>query len=173
MLDRATPPEERRAILARMKETLVQARLGVDDLRAGVEKARAQLERERAELETVRRRKGLAAQINDAETVAVAERFETLHAERTEVLEQKLATQEREVAIGERELEEMTRELKQAMHAPNSMPRAAAPDPLDDGSANVQQEIAGLARERARADREADADRRLEELKRKMTKGPE
>ena len=45
-------------------------------------------------------------------------------------------------------------------------------DPLaeEDGGARVRDEINALARERARADRDADAARRLEELKRKMGK---
>ena len=40
----------------------------------------------------------------------------------------------------------------------------------EDGGARVREEINGLARERARADRDADAAKRLEELKRKMGK---
>ena len=35
LLDRATRPEERRVVASRMKETLVQARMGLDDLRDG------------------------------------------------------------------------------------------------------------------------------------------
>ena len=46
-MDRATPPEERRAGLARMKQTLVTARRGLDDLRAGVALTRQRLEKER------------------------------------------------------------------------------------------------------------------------------
>src|SRR4029450_10366672 len=73
-----TPPsgDARRSILAQMRETLVQARMGPDDLRKGVEETRARLARERSELETVRRRRQLAEGIKDAETVAVAERYE-------------------------------------------------------------------------------------------------
>ena len=36
LISRATKPEERRAIAARMKDTLVQARLGLDDMRSAV-----------------------------------------------------------------------------------------------------------------------------------------
>jgi len=43
LISRATKPEERRAIAARMKDTLIQARLGLDDMRSGLEKARQQL----------------------------------------------------------------------------------------------------------------------------------
>ena len=41
LLSRATRPEERRVVAARMKETLVQARMGLDDLRTGLVKASA------------------------------------------------------------------------------------------------------------------------------------
>ncbi|HMC54059.1 MAG TPA: hypothetical protein VKH19_02715, partial [Gemmatimonadaceae bacterium] len=79
LLARATRPEDRRLVLARMKGTLVQAQLGVDDLRSALEQTRRKLEAERRELETVRRRKELAGSIQDQETVGVAERFERQH----------------------------------------------------------------------------------------------
>src|SRR5690348_18276714 len=85
LMDRATPPEERRAGLARMKETLVTARMGVEDLRDGVAVTRKRLDAERRELETMRRRKGYAQGINDGETVALAEKYEAHHAERVEI----------------------------------------------------------------------------------------
>ena len=89
---RGTPPsgDARRSIVAQMRETLVQARMGLDDLRKGLEETRARLARERSELETVRRRKQLAEGINDAETVAIADRYEKQHAERASLLERKL-----------------------------------------------------------------------------------
>ena len=86
LMDRSTTPEARRAGLAQMKQTLVQARMGLDDLRGGIEQTRQRLAAEQRELETVRRRKGLAAGINDLETVQLAEKYEVLHAERTDCL---------------------------------------------------------------------------------------
>ena len=74
LLNRATRPEERRLVAARMKETLVQARLGLDDLRNGLQAARKRLVAEEHELETVKRRKTLAEGIKDRETVAAARR---------------------------------------------------------------------------------------------------
>ena len=71
LMDRATPPEERRAGLARMKQTLVTARMGLDDLRGGVDVTRTRLEAEDGEVATMRRRKGQAAAISDAETIAL------------------------------------------------------------------------------------------------------
>ena len=176
LLARATRPEDRRMVLARMKGTLVQAQLGVDDLRSALQQTQRKLEAERRELETVRRRKELAVGIKDAETVTVAERFERQHLDRITLLEEKLAVQSREVEMAERELESMKVEFRGAMAGGPSVAGApATADPLDDplGESEprrVREEIDGLARERARADRDADADRRLEELKKKMGK---
>jgi hypothetical protein len=174
LMDRSTPPEERRAGLARMKQTLVQARMGLDDLRGGITATRKRLASEQSELETVRRRKGLAAGINDLETVALAEKYETLHAERTEVLRRKLAAQEEELALVEREVAEMTSALKGAISGADTPPplnrEAAEVDEMVDGGANVAQEIDALGRQSARSAREAEADRLLAELKRRMGK---
>jgi hypothetical protein len=177
LMDRATPPEERRAGLARMKQTLVTARLGLDDLRGGVAITRQRLEAERRELETMRRRKGLAAGINDAETVALAEKYEAHHAERHAVLTRKLEAQEAELVIAERDVAEMSAELKAAMlgaPAPGTPlgrdAAAAAADAAADDSSHVAEEIDAMGRARARSDREADAERRLAELKRRMGK---
>lgn len=175
LMDRATPPEERRAGLARMKQTLVTARMGLDDLRGGVAKTRQRLAAERRELDTVRRRKGYAAGINDTETVALAEKYEAHHAEREAVLARKLDAQEAELVIAERDVAEMTAELKQAMlgvPGATSIDDAAAADAdavLDDSS-NIASELDAMGRARARSAREADADQRLAELKRRMGK---
>jgi hypothetical protein len=104
LMDRATPPEERRAGLARMKQTLVQAKMGLDDLRQGVAVTRQRLEVELRELETMRRRKGAAAGINDAETTGLAEKYEAIHEERSGVLKRKLEAQEAELILVEREV---------------------------------------------------------------------
>jgi hypothetical protein len=176
LLDRATPPEERRAVLTRMKQTLVQARMGLDDLRTGISQTRQRLESETRELETMRRRKAAATAINDAETVALAEKHEALHGERADVLRKKLDAQEAELGIVEREVGEMTTELKQAMLgagvSPNSIAddaRAEADAVLDDGR-NVADEIDAISRAGRRSARESEAEQKLAELKRRMGK---
>jgi hypothetical protein len=179
---RGTPPsgDARRSIIADMRETLVKARMGLDDLRQGVTQTRTRLTRERAELETVRRRKELAAGIKDAETVAIAERYEKQHAERISLLERKLETQEAELAMVEREVSEMNTEFKLAAAgatpgvSAGSDPSAAAEgtdagDLMNEG-AGVRDEIDGLARARRRADAEASAEEKLAALKRRMGK---
>jgi len=178
LMDRATPPEERRAGLARMKQTLVTARMGLDDLRGGVKVTRTRLEAEQRELETMRRRKGQAAGINDAETVALAEKYETHHAERVAVLTRKLDAQEAELAIAERDVAEMTAELRNAVAGVGGAPgtasvadaAAAEADAVVNDGGNVAQEIDALGRAAKRAARDDDAERRLAELKRRMGK---
>jgi len=163
-----------------MKETLVQARMGVEDLRVGLERTRTRLAAEERELETIRRRKTLAQGINDGETVEIAERYEKLHGERVTVLTEKVRVQESELALVEREVAEMTQALKSAMQgvppagsgAPSIDPTEAAMRELDleMGTPDPSAEIDSLRRSRMRAERDADADRRLEELKRRMGK---
>jgi hypothetical protein len=177
LMDRSTTPEARRAGLAQMKQTLIQARMGLDDLRGGITQTKQRLAAEQRELETVRRRKGLAAGINDLETVQLAEKYEVLHAERTDVLTRKLAVQESELAMVEREVAEMTTALKSAISGaggPTLQTESAASAELDamldNSGAEVAQEIDALGRASARSAREADAERLLAELKRRMGK---
>ena len=185
---RSTPPsgDARRSIVAQMRETLVQARMGLDDLRKGIEETQGRLKRERLELETVRRRKQLAVGINDVQTVAVAERYEKQHGERIALLERKLETQEAELAMVERDVDEMNAEFKLA--AKGGTPgvsagstasgaagggadaaTAAVDEALDD-NAGLRDEIDGLARARRRADAESTAEEKLAALKRRMGK---
>lgn len=177
LMDRATPPEERRAGLARMKQTLVTARLGLDDLRAGVAATRQRLEGEQRELETMRRRRAAAAGIHDAQTLALAEKYEKHHAERVAVYVRKLEAQEAELAIAERDVAEMSAELKGAMlgtATPGSTlgadDRAAAAADEAGDSSRMAEELDAMGRARARSERDADAERRLAELKRRMGK---
>ena len=178
LMDRATPPEERRAGLARMKQTLVQARMGLEDLRGGVVITRQRLDGELRELETMRRRKGAATGINDAETVALAEKYEAVHSERAEVLRRKLEAQEAELTMVEREVSEMTVELKRAAVGAGSAAgtisddaRAnAEADSILDQGAGVAEEIDALGHAGRRSAREAEAERQLAELKRRMGK---
>jgi deoxyribodipyrimidine photolyase len=185
LLSRSTPPEERRQIVSRMRDTLVQAKMGLQDLRDALEKSRRRLDGERRELETVQRRKRLAEQAGDAETVRVAEQYEQLHAERVEVLARKLEAQESELVLAERDVSQMMAELRAAASGiPSGSERSAAAvnaamDEIESDlagasnapkNASLREEIDGLSRARTRADHEADAARKLEELKRRMGK---
>ncbi|HZS58265.1 MAG TPA: hypothetical protein VFA43_03280 [Gemmatimonadaceae bacterium] len=152
LLDGSLPPDERREVVARMKETLVHARVGVTGMRESLAQVQGRLEAERTELATCTRRKQLAVQIGDTETVTVAEKFERYHQERVSVLERKCEVQVAELALAEREISEMTVELKYAISgvSPGSGGPAA---PIETRSAS-----------------ELDAELRLAELKRRMGK---
>ena len=173
LLARATHPEERRVVASRMRDTLVQAKAGLSDLRDGLDKARQRLTLEERELETVRRRKGLAEGIGDNQTVDIAVKYESMHAERVEILRKKVEAQEAELAVAERDVGEMSAELKAVLAGTDpraSGPAIETPDVTAPDGADLQDEIDSLGRARVRADREADAARRLDELKRRMGK---
>jgi hypothetical protein len=171
-MNRASSPAERRAVLATMRDALVEAKVGLDAVRAAVESTRARLAAERTELETVRRRGRLAAQVPDLETVRVAERFERKSVERIAVLERKLQAQEAEWALAEREVAEMTEQYRGATIGtwpPAGSTSAATPA---DGVRGRDAESAADALRREIDDRarEASADQLLAELKRRMGK---
>jgi hypothetical protein len=173
LMSRATPPDDRRDIARRMRDTLVQAKVGLSEMRAALERDRKRLAAEERELETVRRRRQLAQDINDTETVTVANKYEATHAERVELLRKKVLVQEDEVRMAEADVEAMNAELRAAAsgtgefapHVPTNI------DPTsDDDGAPLAAEIDALGRARARAQRQADAELKLEELKRRMGK---
>jgi hypothetical protein len=184
--DRLSPEDQRHAT-ASMRDALVHAKLAVSEMRDAVRATEARLATERTTLETVRRRQGYAAQIEDAETVAIAERFAAQHAERVAVLESKVMVQQQELALAEREYDDMSAQLRMAMSgfAPTSggvSPEAAAKrevdallsdDPSAAGTAasgtSATENAANPVR-RTRAEKEADAESRLAELKRRMGK---
>jgi len=122
----------------------------------------------------------VAVGINDAETVALAEKYEKQHTERIALLERKLETQEAELSMVEREVGEMNAEFKLAAAGANPGVSAgsaaggpAGSESVDDvtnENAGLRDEIDGLARARRRADAESTADEKLAALKRRMGK---
>ena len=174
LLSRATRPEERRIVASRMKDTLVQARMGLDDLRDGLEKARQRLALEERELETIRRRKQLAEGINDRETVDIAGevRADARRARRRAAAEGHGAgggagagRARRRGDVGR----------AQGGHGGDRSARrrgrrsTSRADPRRSRASFATRSIRS-GRARAHADREADAARRLDELKRRMGK---
>ena len=176
-------PADRRAVITEMKRALVQAKLGVEDLREGVELTRRRVTTEREQLETATRRRSLAEGINDAETAAIAAKYEAQHGERLGVLERKLEVQLAELGLVERDYDEMVAQLKQADRGAGGGMAAGAAQAAMGGTtgglsdeelglppndAPLRSEIDALGRQRQRADREAGADAALEALKKKM-----
>lgn len=176
-LDAAAAPADLRALARQMREAVVDAKVAVAEIQDAVTRTDRELGLERQRLADAERRGRLAGEIQDQETVAVAERFTAKHRERITVLERKLASQREELALAERELAEMQAQLKTAdrdrpaMEGDRSTEQAWR-DVQNAGGArpgmDLQDEL--LKSDMDRAAREAAAARQLEELKKKMRK---
>jgi hypothetical protein len=171
-------PDERRRMGVGMREAMVHAKLAIADLRAALSTTEQRLRHEQAELDTIRRRQGYAADIGDNETVNVAERFASQHADRVAVLESKRMVQQQELALAEREYESMSADLRKVLSgvAPDANGHDAAAAREVNALLSDDPEEAGAELDvppplrRSRAEREADAEARLADLKRKFGK---
>jgi len=160
-----------------MREAVVEAKVAVQEMREALGRTEGELTLERQRLADAERRGRLATEIQDQETVAVAERFAAKHRERVGVLERKLAAQREELALAERDLVEMQSQLKSAekdrptVEAERSAERAWRDVQAAGGARpgmDLQDEL--LKAEMDRAAREAAAEQQLEALKKKMRK---
>lgn len=171
----AAMPQEREAITSSMRDAVIEARAAIEAMREALTRTERLLARERQEFENAERRGRLASGIDDDETATVAASFAEKHGQRVEVLERKLHAQRDELALAEREYAEMRAELKRAEQDRVTGDAARSVD-----AAWRSLEAAGLGRpgtdptdgpraaEFDRAEREAQADAQLEELKRRM-----
>jgi hypothetical protein len=176
-LDAATPPGDLRDLARQMREAVVDAKVAVEEMRAALGRTDAELAAERLRLADAERRGRLAAEIQDQETVQVAERFTAKHRERAGVLERKLAAQRDELALAERDLVDMQGQLTTADRN----------GPVGGGASSTEQawrdlQAAGGARPEVdlqnellkadidRAARERTADEQLDLLKKKIRK---
>ena len=176
-LDAAAPPADLRDLARQMREAVVDAKVAVQEMRAALLRTETELAAERQRLADAERRGRLAAEIQDQETVQVAERFVARHRERADVLERKLAAQREELALAERDLGEMQAQLKSAER---DRPSSVAGDSAERAWRDLQ--AAGGARpevdlkdEILKADidrtaRERAADEQLDLLKKKLGK---
>jgi hypothetical protein len=96
-----------RAYMKGLREALLEAKVGVGAMRNALIVTERELQIERRQLADAERRGRLAADLPDAETALLAERFAIRHRERVGVLERKLTVQRDELALAEREVEEM------------------------------------------------------------------
>ena len=100
-----------------MREAVVDAKVAVAEVKEAIARTEREVGAERQRLADAERRGRLAGEIQDQETVTVADRFAAKHRERLGVLERKLATQREELALAQRELDEMQTQLKAADQA--------------------------------------------------------
>ncbi|HLQ59107.1 MAG TPA: hypothetical protein VK113_06300 [Gemmatimonadales bacterium] len=153
-----------------MREAVVDAKVAVREIQEAVARTEHELVLERQRLADAERRGRLAGEIQDAETVSVADRFATKHRERLGVLERKLANQREELALAQRELDDMQAQLKTAERDRPAMEARRSVQEAGDARAGVDLQDELLKSDMDRAAREAAAARQLEELKKKMRK---
>lgn len=147
-----------------MKQTLALARVARDEVRTAHAASLKRLELARVELDTILRRGELARQIDDQETVQVAERFAETQRTSIGVFERKVAVQHEELVLAERTVAEMETELRATTGiGPSPGAGSAAGDATDPASVHPA-DFRGLD-DAARAQ---SADERLAELKRRM-----
>ena len=158
-----------------MREAVVDAKVAVAEIQEAVARTERELVAQRQQLADAERRGRLAGEIQDQETVAVAERFAAKYRERLGVLEHKLVAQREELALAQRELDDMRTQLKAADQASGTGSTEQAWRDLEEaggtrpgGGTELSDEL--LKSDMDRASREAAAQRQLEELKKKMRK---
>ena len=137
------------------RDALVALKVGLKDLKHALDRTERDLAAEREQLTTAERRRQLALDIGDTETVEIARQFADKHRQRVDLLDRKLAVQRDELAMAEQEYQAVSEQHRSAGPA---MPEPEAED-------------AGLLK--ARIDREAAkaaVDAQLELLKKKMGK---
>jgi len=170
----AASPGDLREVAARMREAVIEAKVGVREVREAVARTDAELTVERHRLADAERRGRLASEIQDKETVEVAERFAVKHRERLAVLERKAAAQRDELALAERELSEMQGQLERAAKAQGgggSVEQAWRDLQAAGGTRpGVDPRDELLRADMDRAQRDAEAQRQLEEIKKRMRK---
>jgi hypothetical protein len=173
----ATPAEDPRAAVGRMREALIEMRAAIAPMREGVAEAERQLAKAGEELATAERRRGMAADIGDQETVEVAGKYAARLRERVAVLEQKVAAQRAEVALAEQELAEMTTQFTEAVKNRGGETASQSAEQAWHGLGQAGMDRPGVDTDdellKGRLDRaalEADAAAKLEELKRRMGK---
>src|SRR2546422_5507544 len=97
-----------------MREAVVEAKLAVGETREAVARVERDVAQERQRLADAERRGRLASEIQDQETVDVAQRFAAKHRERVAGLENKLVALKDELALYVRELGDMQAQLVRA-----------------------------------------------------------
>jgi hypothetical protein len=164
-----------RELARQMREAVVDAKVAVQDMRDALARTEVELAAERQRLADAERRGRLAGEIQDRETVEVAERFAVRHRERVGVLERKLTAQREELALAERELGEMQAQLKAAERDRPAGSAGASTEQAwrDLQGAGGSRPAADLRDELLKADldraaRERAADEQLDLLKKKL-----
>jgi len=167
-LDSATAPADKRDVVAGMRDAVIEAHAALQGMRDDVARTEKELAVERNRLADAERRGRLAGEIDDHETVEVAEQFAAKHRGRVGVLEQKLEAQRAEIVLMERELGEMKAQMKKVSGS-SSVDSAWRGIEAAGGSRPETDVKDDLLRDKFdRVAREAQADAQLEALKKRM-----
>ena len=167
-LDAATLPPDKRDVVSGMRDAVIEAHATVTGLREGLERTEKEMVVEQRNFQDAERRGRLAAEIDDQETVDIAEQFVAKHKERVEVLERKLDAQRGEIGLMDRELTEMKAQMKKV--AGSSSVDSAWREIESAGGARPETDVKDelLKGQFDKAAREAAADAQLEALKKRM-----
>jgi hypothetical protein len=160
-----------RAFMQGLREALLEAKVGVGAMRSALIATERELEVERRQLIDAERRGRLAAEVPDAETVRLAERFTTRHRERVAVLERKLTVQQDELALAEREVQEMLNQYRAGRRGTGSDSIEAAWRDLEAAGGDRPDAAPEDERRRAETDRdlkEKAVEAQLAYLKKKL-----
>jgi len=167
-LDAATPPADKRAIASKMREAVIEARAALEGMRDGVRKTERELAEERRHLSDAERRGKMAADIGDRETADIAAKFVTKHGDRVRVLEDKLKAQQAELSLSERELDDMKAQLKQVSGSGSAEQAWQEIEAAGGARPETDLDDALLRSQLDRKAREAEAEAKLDALKKKM-----
>jgi hypothetical protein len=148
---------------ALLREALVEFKVGIGQLTEALQRSERELEIARKEAADYARRGQLAGEIEDVETVRIADEFTAKARERVDLLERKVIVQRDELAMAERDYA-ATKERFQA--ASRGVPLGGAPsaDPQADPDRMSSNDRVMLD-QRAK---EAVVDAQLEHLKKKL-----
>lgn len=175
VLDAASSPDDRGSQAEEMHRATEEMKTAVRELEDALRQTEGRVVAERQQLADAERRGHLARQINDAETVAIAEQYAEKHRAWVGVLEKKLDAQRHELSLVKTELEGMR---TRAQEAARQGPAGEASDAVE----RAWREIERLGGTRPETDVHADAlkakldravkerlaEEQLEELKRRM-----
>lgn len=174
LLAEQTAPLDARQHASILHEAVVEAKVAVAGMREALDKSEQQLTREQQQLADAERRGTLAAQINDQETMQVAEQFVARHRERIGLLTRKLEVQREELRLAEVDLEKMTTEwrgLKMGTGTGQTANQRQAWDDLEAaGGVRPETDVDGelLKHQIKRSQLDAAVNAQLDHLKKKM-----
>jgi phage shock protein A len=113
-LHRDQAPETMDRLLRGMQRELVDAKTLISELESQVARARGEARHEAGQAEVCRRREEMARRIDNSDTADLAARYAERHAQRQELLEQKVSALGEELAFRRKDAEEMLERIKEA-----------------------------------------------------------